>query len=90
MRPLRAAESSVTYALIHRYAIGTGEAMYRCDLVRNGRVELRENLETVALDQAIAAGHKLLNSRHPTENFDGIEIWDGGKLVYEFGAPAFG
>jgi hypothetical protein len=64
--------------------------MFRCDLVRDGRTEVRENLTAETLDQAIAASHNLLNSRSATENFRGIEIWDGAVLVYDFGEPAFG
>lgn len=62
--------------------------MYRCNLIHDGQIGIREILSEKTLNQAIAAGHKLLNSRPLSEHFNGIEIWDGTALVYDFGEMA--
>jgi hypothetical protein len=62
--------------------------MYQCNLIHDGQIGIRERLAEKTLNQAIAASHKLLNSRPLSEHFNGIEIWQGAALVYDFGEMA--
>ena len=61
--------------------------MYRCYLIRDGRIAWGEYLECPTTDEAKALGHALRNSRGRSDSFDGIEVWHGESLVYNDGEP---
>jgi hypothetical protein len=56
--------------------------MYRCYLLRDGRIVKAENLDVATLDQAIAAGRRLLADQPRDRIFSGIEIWHGTTMLY--------
>ncbi|PPQ30123.1 hypothetical protein [Rhodopila globiformis] len=56
--------------------------MYRCYLIRNGRIVRGDNLDAATLEQAVADGRRLLALRSRSGPFSGIEIWSGSTLVY--------
>ena len=57
--------------------------MYRCYLVRDKRIAMGVDLDVDTLDGAVAQGHRLLGAQPETENFSGIEIWQGTSLLYK-------
>jgi hypothetical protein len=58
------------------------KAMYRCYLVRAGRIAMGDDLNVDTFDEAIARGRKLLAAQPEAENFSGIEIWHRARLLY--------
>ena len=56
--------------------------MYRCYLLREGRIVKAENLDVATLEDAIIAGRQLLTAQAPSRGFRGIEIWHGASLLY--------
>ncbi len=56
--------------------------MYRCYLLREGRIVKAENLDVATLDNAIVAGRELLAAQAPSRGFNGIEIWHAASLLY--------
>jgi hypothetical protein len=54
--------------------------MYRCYLIRNGRIALGDDVDTLA--HALDHGRHLMASRSAGGPFSGMEIWSGGTLVY--------
>jgi hypothetical protein len=56
--------------------------MYRCHFTQRGRIVLGENLEVMSLCDAVAAGHQMLVDMAGSQDLDGLEIWDGVKLIY--------
>jgi hypothetical protein len=56
--------------------------VYRCYLVRNGRIELGYDINSERLADAVAQGYAILTMQPPSANFSGIEIWHGGSRVY--------
>jgi hypothetical protein len=58
------------------------KAMYRCYLVRAGRIAMGDDLDVDTLDEAIACGCRLLAAQPEAENFSGIEIWARASLLY--------
>jgi hypothetical protein len=57
--------------------------MYRCYLIRDGRIAVGEDLDADTLDRAVAQGRRLLAAQQDAENFRGIEIWQGRSLLYK-------
>jgi hypothetical protein len=56
--------------------------MYRCYLIRNGRIAWGEYLDSPTTDEAKASARALWMS-HPNGNgFTGIEVWKGATLVH--------
>jgi hypothetical protein len=55
---------------------------YRCYLIRNGRIDLGDDINAERLADAIAHGHKILAMQPQPANFSGIEIWHGELRVY--------
>jgi hypothetical protein len=69
--------------------------MYRCYLIRNGRIALGDDVDVDTLTNALAFGRRLMASRSAGGTFSGMEVWSGGTLVYsdtgyagESGPPA--
>jgi hypothetical protein len=56
--------------------------MYRCYLVRDGRIVMGDDLNVDTFDEAIARGRQLLAAQPDAEEFSGIEIWHRAKLLY--------
>jgi hypothetical protein len=56
--------------------------MYRCYLLRNGRIVRGDNLDVETLDKAIADGFRLLAMGERSGPFSGMEIWRGASLLY--------
>jgi len=56
--------------------------MYRCYLIRNGRIAIGDDLDGETLAKALAHGRRLIAARSKTETFSGMEIWCGASLVY--------
>jgi len=56
--------------------------MYRCYLLRDGRIAKAENLEVKTLTDAIVTGRKLLVEQPVAKNYTGIEIWQAASLLY--------
>jgi hypothetical protein len=69
--------------------------MYRCYLIRNGRIAEGDDLDVETLASALDRGRRLIAERSKTGTFSGLEIWCGASLVYsdrcyagDTGAPA--
>jgi hypothetical protein len=56
--------------------------MYRCYVIRNGRIASGEDLDVESLATAVAHGRRLLAARMRTGMFSGMEIWSGTSLIY--------
>ena len=56
--------------------------MYRCYLIRNGRIALGDDVDVDTLAHAMARGRRLMASRSAGGTCSGMEIWSGGTLVY--------
>jgi hypothetical protein len=56
--------------------------MYRCYLIRNGRIALGDDVDVDTLANALAHGRRLMTSRSARGTFSGMEIWSGATLVY--------
>nr|WP_294553595.1 hypothetical protein [uncultured Rhodopila sp.] len=56
--------------------------MYRCYLIRNGRIALGDDVDVDTLASALAHGRRLIASRSAGGMFNGMEIWSGATLVY--------
>lgn len=48
--------------------------MYRCYLIRNGRIARGEDIDSPALDEAIAVARAMFGG--------GFEVWRGGALLH--------
>jgi hypothetical protein len=57
-------------------------SMYRCYLLRDGRIVKAENLDVATLEEAIVAGRRLLAEQSRDRIFSGIEIWFGTAMLY--------
>jgi hypothetical protein len=55
--------------------------MYRCYLIRNGRIVWGENLDSPTADDAKAAARALWMSHPDSNDLTGIEVWKGATLV---------
>jgi hypothetical protein len=56
--------------------------MYRCYLIRNGRIVEGDDLDVETPAAAVARGRRLIAERSNTAAFSGLEIWCGASLVY--------
>jgi hypothetical protein len=56
--------------------------MYRCYLVRAGRIAVGYDLNADTIDEAIALGRRLLAAQPESEHFSGVEIWHRARLLY--------
>jgi len=56
--------------------------MYRCYLIRNGRIARGDYLDAATLEQAVAEGRLLMAMQSRCGPFSGMEIWCGASLVY--------
>ena len=56
--------------------------MYRCYLLCDGRIGLRDEADSETLDDAIARCIALLSAQAADDNFHGFEIWQGPSLIY--------
>ncbi|MDR3531044.1 MAG: hypothetical protein P4L90_10895 [Rhodopila sp.] len=56
--------------------------MYRCYLIRAGRIAIGDAVNVETLNKAIAHGRRLLAAQPQAEAFTGIEIWRGTSLLY--------
>jgi DNA-binding XRE family transcriptional regulator len=56
--------------------------MYRCYLLRNGRVAWAEDLDCHTTDEARACAQALLKSLPQGDGSTGIEVWKGATLVH--------
>lgn len=56
--------------------------MYRCYLLRDNRIGLRDDADSETYDAAVARCVTLLSKQPASENFQGFEIWRGTTLVY--------
>jgi hypothetical protein len=56
--------------------------MYRCYLIRNGRIVWGENHDCHTTEEAKASARTLLMSHPHCNSFTGIEVWKGTTLVY--------
>lgn len=56
--------------------------MYRCYLIRNGRIALGDDVDADTLANALTWGRRLMASRAAGGMFSGMEIWNGATLVY--------
>jgi len=57
-------------------------AMYRCYFIRDGRIARGNDFDVRTLRKAKALGRKLFALQSQTDNFSGIEIWQGASLLY--------
>lgn len=63
--------------------------MYRCYLLRDGRIGMRDDADLKTINEAIARCRLLLSTQLPGEKFQGFEIWCGTSLIHaEIGAQA--
>lgn len=56
--------------------------MYRCYLIRDGRIAIGDNIDADSLAAAIAHGRRLMTDQSRADVFTGLEIWSGDSLVY--------
>ena len=56
--------------------------MYRCYLLCDGRIGLRDDADSETFDDAIARCVTLLSVQPADKNFHGFEIWQGTSLIY--------
>jgi hypothetical protein len=56
--------------------------MYRCYLIRNGRIARGDDVDVDTLASALTHARSLMASRSAGGMFSGMEIWSGGTLVY--------
>ena len=56
--------------------------MYRCHFTCHGKIVAGEDLDTIALEEAIREGQRLLIQRAETDSWDGFEIWARAHLLY--------
>jgi hypothetical protein len=56
--------------------------MYRCYLVRAGRIAVGYDLNADTIDEAIVRGRTLLAAQPESDHFSGIEIWHRARLLY--------
>jgi hypothetical protein len=56
--------------------------LYRCYLIRNGRIELGYDINSESLADAISRGHAILKMQPQSASFNGIEIWRGESRVH--------
>jgi hypothetical protein len=56
--------------------------VFRCYFTRGGHIAMGDNLDVVTLEEAIAAGKKMLAERAVVDNLDGIEVWDRATFLY--------
>src|SRR3954452_16128154 len=56
--------------------------MYRCYLIRNGRIVRGDYLDVATLEKAVAEARRLMAMQSRCGPFSGIEIWSGASLVY--------
>jgi hypothetical protein len=56
--------------------------MYRCYLIRNGRIAAGDDFDVETLASALERGRRLIADRSKTGAFNGLEIWCGASLVY--------
>jgi hypothetical protein len=56
--------------------------MYRCYLIRNGRIVRGDYLDGATLEKAVADARRLMAMQSRFGPFSGIEIWCGDSLVY--------
>jgi len=57
--------------------------MFRCHFTQGGQIVMGDHLDVATLEEAISEGQKLLAERSQIQALDGIEIWDGTKLLYK-------
>jgi hypothetical protein len=62
--------------------------MYRCYLIRNGRIAWGEDLDCDTTDDAKAGARALWISRPDSNSFTGLEVWKGATLVHLDGCRA--
>jgi hypothetical protein len=56
--------------------------MYRCYLVRAGRIAVGCDLDADTIDEAITRGRRLLAAQPESDHFSGIEIWHRARLLH--------
>jgi hypothetical protein len=56
--------------------------MFRCYLLRDGRIAKAENLDAATLGQAVTIARRLLQEQPHDRGLSGIEIWDGAAMLY--------
>jgi hypothetical protein len=61
--------------------------MYRCYLMRGGRIVASEDLDVPTLREAILVGYEIFEKKSAADNVDGIEIWQDRSLLYKSRAP---
>ncbi len=57
-------------------------SMYRCYLLRAGRIVKADNLDVATLEQAIIAGRSMLADQPMDKSFSGFEIWHGTAMLH--------
>jgi hypothetical protein len=57
--------------------------IYRGYVVQGGRIIAGEDIDSETLDEAKAAGYKMIGERQDANQIDGIEIWQGLSLLYK-------
>jgi hypothetical protein len=56
--------------------------LYRCYLIRNGRIELGYDINLERRTDVIAHGYETITRQPQSASFGGIEIWSGEFRVY--------
>ena len=56
--------------------------LYRCYLIRNGRIGLGYDINLETLAEAKVHGHAILAMQPESASFSGIEIWYGEFRIY--------
>jgi hypothetical protein len=56
--------------------------MYRCYLIRNGRIAWGEYIDFPTTEEAKLGARALWKSHPEGNSFTGIEVWKGATLVY--------
>jgi hypothetical protein len=59
--------------------------IYRCYVVKSGRIIAGEDIDAATLGEAIAAGFKMIAERADAHLIDGFEIWQGWSFRYKSG-----
>jgi hypothetical protein len=56
--------------------------MYRCYILRDGRIHMRVEPDLAGVDEAIVCCRTILATHEERETLNGFEVWCGVSLVY--------
>ena len=64
--------------------------MYRCYILRDGRIQMRVDPDLPDIDEAIVCCRTILGMHEEREQLNGFEVWRGVSLIYREVAAATG